>query len=213
MRCTKMLPERAVRDVPYEEKSLVGFLAKELSGYWQGSRPSGAQLANHAVKAGTFLTLNARAPLLEDALRGSRLSDLGAGLSVGMEAFSLFYGVREYVAVDLYERYPSSGTDGRVRYVNSDLLLYLAAQPDSSTNVCMNAMDILNHGDRVVLESYLAMVLRQISRAVPPGGIAFGMQTPMLHGLADFGFERIEDLGDRRVGILGAVYRKAWDAP
>jgi hypothetical protein len=194
------------RELPFDEKGLVDFLVKEMEAYWGDIRPSAAQLATFAVESGTFLSLHARAPVLDAALNGSRLTDLGAGDSRGMEAFSAVYDVREYVAVDRYCQYPWSSE--RIRYVNADMLQYLAEQLDGSTNVCMNAMDNLRHYNLTILESYKEMLLRQIARVVPSGGIAFGIQTPLLHDLADFNFTKIEDLGDRHVGSFGAFYQK-----
>jgi hypothetical protein len=200
------LREFPKRELPFDEKGLVDFLVKETGDYWGHMKPSAAQLANFAIEGGTFLSLHARAPFLDSTLSGSRLTDLGAGDSRGMEAFSAVYDVREYVAVDRYCPYPWSSE--RIRYVNADMLQYLAEQLDGSTNVCMNAMDNLRHGNQTILASYVEMLLRQIARAIPPGGIAFGIQTPILQGLANFGFSRIEELGDRRVGSFGAVYQK-----
>ena len=202
------LPPKRLREVPFDEKVLVDSLSKEMAT--RQIAPSTAELANYAIEGATFLSVEERLPFLDRVLRKRRLLDLGAGFTSGMERFSDLYQVSEYVAVDLYLAYPKSRVPGR-EYVNEDMLRYLSVQPDCSANICMNAIDqeMLLHPNRLIQDGYGEMLLRAISRVVYPRGIAFGMQSPLLHLLEDFGFERIGRVDGRSVTSFGALYRKS----
>ena len=177
---------------------------------WRGRRPLTAELANKALNC-TFLSINKESSLFRSALQGRRLSDLGAGNPHAMMLFADYYGAREYVGVDASRDYSMlEGILVNTRFERVDMLRFLGDQEDCSSNIVMNNIDraVLSMDDRELERAYSILMLHQIARVVPPGGIAFGIGTDLLHGLAHYRFLRMEHTGAYSVSDAGAVYLK-----
>jgi len=172
-----------------------------------------------------FLSLDNPSPILREKLKGSRLIDLGAGgidsiLSMAHLAAAL--GAKEYVAVDKYRNYDNAMPaledfihptypGIRLSAVTEDMLVFLGQQPDGSAAVCINGIDsdILRSDDKITQELYLHELMSEVSRVVPLQGIAFGIHSPYLGRLADFGFTRImKGIGRLDLTWSDGIYEK-----
>jgi len=200
------------REVPFDKKANVELLVDIMNRTWDDGIPPQTEMARHTVSEVGFYCLKERSLFLENALSGRRLTDLGAGDPVSMAHFSLTYGASEYVAVDGYRDYTGNGLTGikGIRLVNADMLSYIFGQPDESTNVVMNAIDacILRCPNAVITAGYYAYLAENIARVVPPGGIAFGMMSPVLEELAGFGMVRLHRTDAAHVSEVEALFVK-----
>jgi hypothetical protein len=119
-----------------------------------------------------------------------------------MMRYAGFYGVGEYVAVDRAFSYRGMEAGPRARFINDDMLRHLYLSPDMSTNVCFNAIDelVLLSSDRATETIYTELLLIQIARVLPPGGVAFGARSPFLAGLSELGLRRFETTDIGKIG-------------
>ncbi len=205
------------RKVPDDKVRAVAETAKQLSDYWGSFKPSSCELAPEVVyETSMFFSLKNPHPALREALRGKRLVDLGAGsinsiLSMAHLAASL--GASEYVAVDLYVDYTTAEgvmksmiqakfPNISLRAIDEDMLMFLLFQQDQSANVCINSIDhsILASNVRLATEIYMSDIAQELMRVVPKDGVAFGLNSPALDMLPDFGFTPLVD----------GLFKKEW---
>lgn len=200
------------REIPMDEKANVSLLVEEYSKMWGSHKPPQAHMAEHAVRDSSFFAMNRESETLRMLLGGKRLTDLGAGYPVPAAVFAMHYGASEYVGVDRYQDYSGSGLWALkdVRLVECDMLEHLSGEPDMSTNIMMNAIDraVLVGPSRTIEAAYATLLLRNIARVVPPGGIAFGIMSPILEGLSDYGLIRMERTDVAHVTSVEALFRK-----
>lgn len=200
------------REVPMDEKANVSLLVEEYSKMWGSGKPPQTRIAHDAIRDSSFFSMNRDSETLRMLLAGKRLTDLGAGDPIPAAVFAMHYGVSEYVGVDGYQDYKNSGLWclKDVRLVTRDMLEHLSNEPDASSNIMMNAIDgaVLRGPSRTLELAYSALLLRNIARVVPPGGIAFGIMSPILEGLSECGFVRMERTDVARVSSVEALFRK-----
>lgn len=187
-------------------------LIDKMGSYWKTHSIPWRGLSHFAIRGRTFMGIRDgyRSEFLGEVLPERHLIDLGAGICTDMIEFASAYAVAKYTAVDRYCPYPCSGKGADVEFRNMDMLQYLMSRPDDSANIVMNAIDqlMLSCGDNIVENAYAALLVAEIARVVIPGGIAFGMNSPFLPELADYGFVPVV-LNERYgVGEIGALMRK-----
>lgn len=192
-----MVPREEKRRIPTSEQKIIEPLVEGMGKPWWRCAPPASELARSIVYGYSFLSIRKLSPFFPEVLGKRKLVDLGAGTADAMTHFATRCGVGRYVAVDRYLDY--SGRIpllSNVSFVNSDMLMFLAEQPDNSANISMIAIDhiVLSGSDSITEALYQKMLLAQIQRVVPLGGIAFGFNSEILHGLTDLGFERIEKI-------------------
>jgi hypothetical protein len=190
-------------------------LVEGIGKVWKRTMPPCSGLARSIVYGSSFMSLRRFSPFFPKVLGEKRLVDLGAGIPDAMTHFALRSGVSQYVAVDRYCDYSwMSPPFVNVSYVNDDMLMFLAKQPDGSANVVMIAIDdiVLTNINTAYEKIYNGMLLAEIKRVVPPGGIAFGFNSNILEGLIDLGFEKIESIPKYRISKCfdyGGIYQKS----
>lgn len=210
-----MVGGRETRRVPGNELKIIRPLVEKMAGVWEHATPPNSSLASHMVYGRSFMNVRRLSPFFPQVLGKRRLLDLGAGEPDAMIHFAMRSGVSQYVAVDRYCSYsdrepPFAG----IVFVNEDMLMFLAMQPDNSANVAMLAIDdIVLTGPSSITETlYRGMLLAEIKRVVPPGGIAFGFNSDLLDGLEEMGFRKIEWIPGHRIPerfICGGIFRKS----
>ncbi|HSB47124.1 MAG TPA: hypothetical protein VLD37_03855 [Candidatus Bilamarchaeum sp.] len=182
-----------MKPVSREDRNNLDMLARRMRETWDSCGHPDGPVAGNAVRGRGFLSLGRKSVMISRALEGRRLTDLGAAEPSGMLEFARAYGASEYVGVDSFFDYSGRSLPGRAKLVNDDLLRYLFSQDDGSSNIVMNAIDgvVLMNPDRVIEETYSQLLLMQIARVIPPGGIAFGLLSPVLRGLGAYGFVKV----------------------
>jgi hypothetical protein len=206
--------KRPKREITDTEREIIEPLVEEMGKVWGKTGPPLSGLARAVLRSHTFMDIRRLSPFFPEVLGGKRLIDLGAGDPTHMATFALRCKVSEYVAVDRYVDYshmPSSFSN--ITYVNDDMLKFLANQPDGSGNIAMLAIDdIVLAGTSTITEMlYRGMLLAQISRVVPEGGIAFGFNSDLLFELEKFGFRRLGRIPGHKIpdGFThGGIFRK-----
>ena len=204
----------AKRKVPETELKIIKPLAETMSRAWRDIPPPNSSLAGYAVYGKSFMGIRKLSPFFKQVLGNGRLLDLGAGEPDAMMHFALRSGVGEYVAVDRYLNYSGKTPPfANVLFVNQDMLMFLAEQPDESASVVMLAIDnIVLSGPSTISETlYRGMLLAEIARVVPPGGIAFGMNCDLLIDLTDMGFRRLDQIPGHQIPenwIIGGIFQK-----
>jgi len=210
-------PAMQRRDVPEDKIRAIASTARHLSDYWGSFKPSSRQLAPEVVyDTSMFFSLKNPSPALREALKGKRLVDIGAGKStsfLSMAHLAAILGASEYVAVDKYVDYTnaeeimekvinSKFPDIVLRAINEDMLEFLLFQPDQSANICMNSVDesILASNIRFATEIYMSDIAQELMRVVPKDGVAFGLNSPALDMLPDFGF----------TPVVNGLFKKEW---
>ncbi len=205
-------PELKMRGKPHPNMPMLEHLAGEMKKFWGGFSPSDCPLVPGLVYQTGFMKLKSPSKTLAEKLNGKRLVDLGAGNSESFTAMAHLaakLGVSEYIAVDGYVDYSRAeelldtfvgeSYPGMVlRAVNDDILLFLAKMEDNSANIAMISIDrcMLATRDHFLEEMYGLELAGEIARVVPPGGIAFGVNSPNLERLAQYGFTaRFENPG------------------
>ena len=182
-------------------------LAKCMAETWQREWPPDTQTSQSLVYELGFMRIDDPAPVLKKHLPGKRLVDLGAGSSVSylaMAHFAASVGVSEYVAVDRYQDYSravsamenfirSAYPDIKLSAESEDMLFYLAQQPNCSANISINGVDniMLRHRDISLERFYVQNLVAQIARVVPANGLVFGINSPLMGRLTEFGFEQV----------------------
>ncbi len=196
-------PEMEKRKVPKSELKIIEPLVENMGKVWKDRAPPTSGIAKAAVYGQSFMSLRRLDPFLPEVLGGKRLVDLGAGKPDAMTHFALACRASDYVAVDRYYDYSSRIPPfTNVRYVNEDMLMFLAEQPDNSANIVMLAIDHIilgNFHDRMTEQLYKGMLLAEIKRVVPHGGVAFGLNCEMLCDLTKMGFWRMSELAEKRI--------------
>ncbi len=210
-------PAMQRRKVPEGKARAIAETAKYLSDYWGSFKPSSCELAPDVVyDTEMFFSLKNPSPVLREALEGRRLIDLGAGNTnsiLSMAHLAATLGVSEYVAVDQYVDYTnaeevmekminSKFPEIVLRAINEDMLKFLLFQPDQSANVCINSVDrsILASNVRLATDIYMSDIAQELMRVVPKHGVAFGLNSPALEMLPDFGFTPLVD----------GLFKKEW---
>lgn len=205
-------PELKLRDKPHPNMPMLEHLAEQMGAFWGSGRPSDSSLVPGLVYETGFMRLESPSKTLVEKLRGSRLVDLGAGNRDSLTAMAhlaAVLGVKEYIAVDKYVDYSAaeglldhfvgeSYPEMILRAVNDEILLFLAKLEDGSANIAMNSIDrcMLATTNHLIAEMYGLELAGEIARVVPPGGIAFGVNSPNLERLARYGFAaRFENPG------------------
>ncbi|MEW6721845.1 MAG: hypothetical protein AB1324_01130 [Candidatus Micrarchaeota archaeon] len=205
-------PRQAKRSVPEEDRLLIENIVKHMERYWENGRVPTAELACHAVYDYSFFMIQRRSRFMREALEGRMLTDLGAGNPESMAYLASEYDASEYVGVDRYHDYSKNGLCdiAGVTLVNRDMLLHLADRPDDSTNVSMLAIDdaVLRGPLACIEDAYVDLLVMQIARVVPPGGVAFGVMSPLLHQLSGWGFERVKETDCAHITVMEQLYRK-----
>ena len=206
-------PEKRI--IPPGELKIIEPLIEKMGTVWAHRAPPTSGLSRMAVYGHSFMSLRRLDPFFIEKIGGSRLVDLGAGEPDCMTHFAMACGASDYVAVDRYVNYAKKVPPFiNVRYVNQDMLMFMAEQPDKSANVVMLAIDHIilgNYEDRMTERLYKGMLLAEIKRVVPTGGIAFGMNCELLLGLDDMGFERVSELSGKRLPdeyLEGGIFMK-----
>lgn len=202
-------------------------VAKRMAETWQKRWPPDTEVSQSLVYDIGFMRLDKLALVLKEELPGKRLIDLGAGNPssyIAMAHFAASLGVSEYVAVDLYQDYSRAASamehfihpdypDVRLSAEREDMLLYLARQPDCSSNICINGIDdaILRHRDVSLKRMYVHSLVAEMARVVPENGLVFGINSPCIGKLAEFGFKQaLSDLVtmDYELTKHNGVYQK-----
>jgi hypothetical protein len=200
---------KAGREPTPELLRRIDALAEGMAAFWGKHKPSSLSITEYYDFGSGMLDIGNPPPALLKPLRGSRLIDLGAGgpgSYMPMSHFAAVARVSEFLIVDRYQDY-SGAIKAMGEFVRSgypdiafgafedDMLRHLARQPDSSANICMNAIDtnMLGCRDKNVQDEYIRELLAQISRVVPDGGVAFGLSSPLLHNLVRLGFKAISE--------------------
>ncbi|MBN1170277.1 hypothetical protein JXA56_04585 [Candidatus Micrarchaeota archaeon] len=193
------------KEVPMLDWMNFDFLSTEMSKMWHG-QPPGAVLARYAISQNLYLGSDS---FFSKNLRDSVLLDLGAGDPEAMIGFARCHGVKTYCGVDSTRDYSGIKQGSDTLLIKDDLLWFLFHVGDSRVNVCMNAIDecVLRTGG-IYGQAYEIKLINEIARVTMAGGIAFGLMSPSLHGLAELGFTKLEVAGDVQVSEFGAVYRK-----
>ncbi|HSB47123.1 MAG TPA: hypothetical protein VLD37_03850 [Candidatus Bilamarchaeum sp.] len=211
-KCTRPEPTRKAfpKDLSPLEEMNIDFLADEMASAWKCHKPPSTPLASNPLHGSGLLDIIRDSCTVRGALGGRMLIDLGAGHPWMMAVFARSHGVREYVAVDSHFGYSGLIEIPGVSLINSDMLRFMAYMPDSSANVCMNAIDgaVLRHPETVIAKMYTLRLMQEIARVVPEGGMAFGFSSPCLNGLGAHGLTRVSSLGGFRLGDYCAVYLK-----
>ena len=85
--------------------------------------------------------------------------------------------------------YPDIGLSAE----SEDMLFYLAQQPNCSANICINGIDdvMLRHRDISLERFYVHNLVAQMARVVPANGLVFGINSPLMGKLPEFGFEQV----------------------
>lgn len=195
-------PGESKRAVPTAERKIIEPLVDRVERIWGSGAPPVSSLADIVVHMNNFMSLKRLSPFFPKVLGNKKLVDLGAGEPGTMIHFALRCGVSEYVAVDRYWDYSRRTPPfTNVSYVNQDMLEFLSEQPDSSANVVMLGIDNIVLGNEHTMAGmrYAEMLLKQIQRVVPQGGIAFGMNCAILCELTDMGFENIKKIPGRKL--------------
>jgi hypothetical protein len=204
-------PALPLRRVPEGEMSKKQRLAKELRGFWKYLKPSQCPLAPSLVYGRGFMNYEQPSDTLKERLRGRALVDLGAGRDVSFTAMAHFAAAiraSAYVAVDEYADYARAESllydfvnrtfpDIALWTINQDLLIFITEMETESANIVMNGIDnCMLNGPHWATGFYRMYLTAEIARVVPKGGVAFGMNSPDLHGLVHYGFqERFENPG------------------
>lgn len=170
-------------------------LIEGMARQWDGKRMPTHGLAHFAVKGTTFMRIRDgyRSEYLSKVLPKFPLIDLGAGCCLDMIKFAKAYGVPSYTAVDRHCAYPDVCANPGLAFANMDMLEFLMAQKPGAGNIVMNAIDeiMLFCENEAVADEYAAWLLAYMSRTVPLGGIAFGLNSPILGGLKELGFREV----------------------
>jgi len=192
------------RKVPESEGLVINELAEHMHESWRVGRAFSA-LADKFIYGHTFMGIKNLPKFFSEVLGDSILLDLGAGDPKPMVDFALCCDVKLYLAVDLYCPYGDMDfKDPRIVLENDDMLRYVAKMPDNSANVFLGAIDdivLMNPKSIEVELSYRSLLLNQICRVVPPGGIVFGVNSHIFSRLEQMGFERIAQIGRYKVSI------------
>ncbi len=190
-------PGESKRAIPTEKLKVIEPLIEGMGNPCGAAAPPVSPLAKTVVYGNTFMSLRKFSPFFPKVLGGKKLVDLGAGEPDVMANFALKCGVSKYVAVDRYWDYSRAVPPfPNVSYVNSDMLRFLAEQRDESTNIVMLAIDnvVLANEHTMTGKLYAEKLLEEISRVVPQGGIAFGMNCAILCELTGMGFANIKKI-------------------
>lgn len=178
-------------------------LAQRMASFWEPGRPSGLSTTDFAVYTKGILDIEEPPEILRHSLRRARLLDLGAGGPASflpMAHFATMLDASEFTIVDRYQDYSNAEHAMREfinhRYpgialnaVNEDMLCFLARAPHESANISMNGIDEhILRGEPDVERMYVLALLGQIARVVPVGGVAFGVCSPFLCRLGEYGF-------------------------
>ncbi len=206
-------------------------LADSIAELWSSDKPpkapSSYSLAYPAVYESSprtsFICIHGPSDILKNELRGGVLIDLGAGRHesyLTMAHLMASLGAREYIAVDAYTislkaedrmsgyvRDECPDADIVLRAVRDDMLRFLAYLPTGSAHVCMNAIDQsqLITLDPIAQDMYAIELAEQIARVVPLEGVAFGLNSPFLGRLPDYGFEQVLEV---RSQCADGIYQK-----
>lgn len=185
------------REIPATERKIIEPLVERMESFWRCRGPLLSSLAPLIVYGRSFMGIDNMSEFFPKVLGKGRLLDLGAGEAGPMIHFALRSGVGEYVAVDRFWSYKRTPPPfHEVSLVNSDMLMFLAEQPDSSASIVMNAIDeiVLSGPGRITEALYQGMLLAEIKRVVPLGGIVFGFNCHLFERLAGLGFQSIENI-------------------
>jgi hypothetical protein len=200
-------PALEMRNKPPSQLPMLEHLAERMGEFWGAGRPSDCALAPGLVYESGFMRVKQPSRLLSEKLNGKRLIDLGAGNIESLTAMAhlaAVLGVSEYIAVEKYIDYGRA--EGLIeafmgdsypqivfRAFNDDMLLFLTKMKDGSANIVMNSVDrsILVPPNHLIGEMYGLELASEIARVVPAGGIAFGVNSPTLERLAQFGFKGV----------------------
>src|SRR5512143_1519492 len=207
---SRMPKEHLRRELSSAAREEIDLLAEGMTRSWKTQPPPSARIAGFVGRAFSSSFAPRSGRFMAAHLSGLPLLDLGAAEPADMIAFSSAHGVAAYIAVDRYFDYSGIQAKPGVHLVNEDMLRFLAHQPDNYANVCMNAIDdiVLMSPDMALEASYTARLMGEIARVVPPGGLAFGLSSPILHILGSLGFERVAIVHGEFVADAGAIYRK-----
>lgn len=170
-------------------------LIEDMRRQWDGANMPTHGLARFAVMGTTFMRIKGgyRSDYLSRILPKFQLIDLGAGYCIDMIRFARAYGIPRYTAVDRHYPYPDFCANPKLAFANTDMLEFLMGQKPGTSNIVMNAIDeiMLYCENEAVAEEYKAWLLAYMSRTVPIGGIAFGLNSPILGDLKELGFREV----------------------
>jgi hypothetical protein len=203
--------EHMLREVDALARAELDILVEGMAHAWKIRPPPSATIAAFASRAFSDPRSPFARAFMSKHLCGIPLIDLGAADPLAMAEFAHAHGARGYIAVDRFYDYSGMQAPPGAELINEDMLRFVSYRPDSSANVCMNAIDeiVLMSPDGAVEAAYVLRLMGEIARVVPPGGLAFGLSSPHLHLLENAGFERIMDISGESVTDAGAIYRKA----
>ena len=130
-------------------------------------------------------------------LKDRPVIDLGCGPAPdSVIGFAQECGALKYVAVEKYNIQELNQYYSRDKFIEleeSDMLEFVFNQADESANISMNGIDLsIFNTDNENNKEYVKVLIGEIARVVPKGGVAFGYNSPFLSMLSGYGFKKIK---------------------